>query len=179
MILTSPKFHVSSLSQQESYYKTQSFNDSTAPIKSVIFVRYRVELSVSDETGDVVFVAFDIETAKLTNIQAAEILVEGVYAQVDAELPWFVAEIVGKMYTFQLKLGEFNFPSKHQTFTVFRIFAEQQQSPLPRFVIEVEVPNAQLPGVSALASNVLLMRTPILRPSHPRLLIQLPNVNLH
>ncbi|KAG2275156.1 hypothetical protein Bca52824_057711 [Brassica carinata] len=43
------------------------------------------------------------QTAKLTNIQAAEILVEGVYAQVDAELPWFVAEIVGKTYTFQLK----------------------------------------------------------------------------
>ncbi|WZZ24193.1 hypothetical protein YC2023_007594 [Brassica napus] len=159
MILTSPKFHVSSLSQQESYYKTQSFNDSTAPIKSVIFVRYRVELSVSDETGDVVFVAFDIETAKLTNIQAAEILVEGVYAQVDAELPWFVAEIVGKMYTFQLNYI-------NDKFNILKTGV-------------AEVPNAQLPGVSALASNVLLMRTPILRPSHPRLLIQLPNVNLH
>ncbi|CAN7129872.1 unnamed protein product [Brassica rapa subsp. narinosa] len=154
MILPSAKFHVSSLSQQESYYKTQSFNDSTAPIRTVIFVRYRVELSVSNVTDDAVFVAFDIGMAKLTNIQAAEILVEGVYAKVDAELLRFVAEIFGKTYTFQLKIGEFNFPSKPQTFTIFCIFAERHQSPLPGFVIDVEVPDAHLPGVSALASNV-------------------------
>ncbi|KAL0796982.1 hypothetical protein Bca101_068359 [Brassica carinata] len=63
--------------------------------------------------------------------------VEGVYARVDTELPRFIAEIVGKTYTFQLKLGEFNFTSKHRTFTG-----------------GVEVPDAQLPGVSALASDV-------------------------
>ncbi|KAH0926538.1 hypothetical protein HID58_018794 [Brassica napus] len=118
------------------------------------FYRYRVELSVSDVTDDAVFVAFDIGMAKLTNIQAAEILVEGVYAKVDAELLRFVAEIFGKTYTFQLKIGEFNFPSKPQTFTISCIFAERHQSPLPGFVIDVEVPDAHLPGVSALASNV-------------------------
>ncbi|XP_013649562.1 uncharacterized protein LOC106354226 [Brassica napus] len=74
--------------------------------------------------------------AKLTNIQAAEILVEGVYAKVDAELLRFVAEIFGKTYTFQLKIGEFNFPSKPQTFTISCIFAERHQSPLPGFVID-------------------------------------------
>lgn len=95
-----------------------------------------MELSVSDVTDDAVFVAFDIGMAKLTNIQAAEILVEGVYAKVDAELLRFVAEIFGKTYTFQLKIGEFNFPSKPQTFTISRIFAERHQSPLPGFVID-------------------------------------------
>ncbi|KAH0922602.1 hypothetical protein HID58_022620 [Brassica napus] len=113
-----------------------------------------VRPSTTDVTDDAVFVAFDIGMAKLTNIQAAEILVEGVYAKVDAELLRFVAEIFGKTYTFQLKIGEFNFPSKPQTFTISCIFAERHQSPLPGFVIDVEVPDAHLPGVSALASNV-------------------------
>ncbi|CAG7871063.1 unnamed protein product [Brassica rapa] len=111
-------------------------------------------VNANDVTDDAVFVAFDIGMSKLTNIQAAEILVEGVYAKVDAELLRFVAEIFGKTYTFQLKIGEFNFPSKPQTFTISCIFAERHQSPLPGFVIDVEVPDAHLPGVSALASNV-------------------------
>ncbi|CAN6812219.1 unnamed protein product [Brassica oleracea var. botrytis] len=98
---------------------------------------YRVELSVADQTDDAVFVAFDMEMVKLTNIQASEaaqILGVGVDARVEDELPQFVADIVGKTFTFQLKLGEFNFTSKHQTFTISRIFTERQRAPLPAFV---------------------------------------------
>ncbi|KAL0676826.1 hypothetical protein Bca4012_004807 [Brassica carinata] len=78
-----------------------------------------------------------MEMVKLTNIQASEaaqILGVGVDARVEDELPQFVADIVGKTFTFQLKLGEFNFTSKHQTFTISRIFTERQRAPLPAFV---------------------------------------------
>lgn len=54
-----------------------------------------------------------------------------VNAHVDNELPQFVSDIVGKTYTFQLKLDEFNFTYKHQTFTIFLIISEEQRAPLP------------------------------------------------
>ncbi|CAN6846008.1 unnamed protein product [Brassica oleracea var. botrytis] len=85
---------------------------------AVASLRYRVELSVADNTGDAVFVAFDLDMAKLTNIPAAEA----------AEV------IVGSCITFQIKLGEFNFTFKHQTFTISRIFSVAQRAPLPDFV---------------------------------------------
>ncbi|KAG2270937.1 hypothetical protein Bca4012_073167 [Brassica carinata] len=43
----------------------------------------------------------------------------------------------GKNYIFQLKLGKFNFTSKHQTFTIPRIITEKQRPPLPDFFIHV------------------------------------------
>ncbi|XP_013607716.1 PREDICTED: uncharacterized protein LOC106314385 [Brassica oleracea var. oleracea] len=100
-------------------------------------LRYRVEFSVADHTDEAVFVAFDIEIAKLTNIQASEaahILGAGVDARVDNDFPPFLNEVVGKTFTFQLKLGEFNFTSKHQSFTVSRIISEHERAPLPAFV---------------------------------------------
>ncbi|CAN7027257.1 unnamed protein product [Brassica oleracea var. botrytis] len=98
------------------------------------YERYRVEFSVADHTDESVFVAFDIEIAKLTNIQASEaahILGAGVDARVDNDFPPFLNEVVGKTFTFQLKLGEFNFTSKHQSFTVSRIISEHERAPLP------------------------------------------------
>ncbi|WZZ44983.1 hypothetical protein YC2023_041242 [Brassica napus] len=98
---------------------------------------YRVAFSVADHTDAVVFVAFDTEIAKLTNIQASEaahILGAGVNARVDSDFPPFLNEVVGKTFTFQLKLGEFNFASKHQSFTVSRIISEHERAPLPAFV---------------------------------------------
>ena len=41
-----------------------------------------------------------------------------VNAHVNNELPQFIADIFGKTFIFQLKLGEFNFTLKHQTFTI-------------------------------------------------------------
>ncbi|CAF2270706.1 unnamed protein product [Brassica rapa] len=88
---------------------------------------YHVELSLADQTDDALFVAFDMEMVKLINIQtaeAAQITGVGANARVDAEMTQFVAGIVGKIFTFQLKLGEFNFTSKHQTFTISRIITK-------------------------------------------------------
>ena len=61
----------------------------------------------------------------------------GADARVDTELPQALAELVGKTYTFQLKLNDFNFTSKHQTFTISRIFPERALAPLPAFVVQV------------------------------------------
>ncbi|KAL0762803.1 hypothetical protein Bca101_078954 [Brassica carinata] len=86
---------------------------------------YRVILTVSDATDTAAFLGFDMEVAKLRNIQAskaAQIVGIGVDAQVDTDLPRSFAEIFGNTYTFQLKLKDFNFTSKHQTFTVSCVF---------------------------------------------------------
>ncbi|CAN7029358.1 unnamed protein product [Brassica oleracea var. botrytis] len=100
----------------------------------------RVIFTVSDDTDTEDFVSFDMEVARLTNIQASKaarivclrndsctILLTGlqgigVDAQVDIELHRSLAEIVGNTYAFQLKLKDFNFTLKHQTFTISRIF---------------------------------------------------------
>ncbi|KAF2572385.1 hypothetical protein F2Q70_00005133 [Brassica cretica] len=85
--------------------------------------------------------AFDMEMAKLTNIQASEaaqIVGIGVDAQVDTELPRFLADIVGKPYTFQLKLNISISP--HQTFTISLIFPERVLVPMPAFVEVANVP---------------------------------------
>ncbi|KAH0882827.1 hypothetical protein HID58_058923, partial [Brassica napus] len=49
---------------------------------------------------------------------------------------------------------DFNFSSKHQTFTISCIFTEQEPPPLPTFVIDggADVPVAELPGVETHSS---------------------------
>lgn len=59
----------------------------------------------------------------------------GVDAKVDRDLPRFLMDIVGGTYTFQLKLTPFNFTSKHQTFTVSRMFTVHERPPVPDFVV--------------------------------------------
>ncbi|KAL0813811.1 hypothetical protein Bca101_070254 [Brassica carinata] len=112
---------------------------------------YRVTLSVSDNTDTASFLAFDVEMAKLTNIQASE----AAQIVVDTELPRSLADIVGKTYTFQLKLNDFNFSSKHQTFTISRIFPERVFAPMPAFVVAdgVDVPVDAPPEVVAQPPN--------------------------
>lgn len=60
-------------------------------------------------------------------------------ARVDSDFPPFLNEVVGKTFTFQLKLGQFNFTSKHQSFTVSRIISEHERAPLPAFVNDVSI----------------------------------------
>lgn len=77
-------------------------------------LRYRVKLSASDSTDTTSSLPFDVEMAKLNSIhasEAAQIVGIGVDARVDTDLPGCLADIVGKTYTFQLKLNDFNFPS--------------------------------------------------------------------
>ncbi|KAH0894123.1 LOW QUALITY PROTEIN: hypothetical protein HID58_056552 [Brassica napus] len=94
---------------------------------------YRVALSLSDHTDSAAFLAFDMEVAKLTNIQASE----AAQIVVDTDFPQSLADIVGNTYTFQLKVTEFNFTSNHKTFTISRIFPQRKLAPMPASVVNV------------------------------------------
>ncbi|CAN6987169.1 unnamed protein product [Brassica rapa subsp. trilocularis] len=115
--------------------------------------------SVSNQTGSAVLVAFDEEMATITKIQAAYIVIFsgaayiGVNAKVDRELRQFITEIVGSTYTFQLKLIAFNFTSKHQTFTISRIFTVLERPTVPAFIIEVSVAPSDDCSVSAVSTK--------------------------
>lgn len=112
----------------------------------VAALEYRVILTVSDATDIAAFLGFDMEVVKLRNIQASEathIVGIGVDAQIDTDLPRFLAEIFGNTYTFQLKLKDFNFTSKHQTFTVSCVFPSQELAPAPAFVVNEGAPLKQ------------------------------------
>ncbi|KAF8088665.1 hypothetical protein N665_0532s0028 [Sinapis alba] len=122
------------LLRETSSFTCVSCNETNA----VASLRYCVTLSVSDSTDTVSFLGFDLEMAKLTSIQASEaaqIVGVGVDAHVDTALPRSLAELVGKTFTFQLKLNDFNFTPKHQTFTISRIFPERELAPMPAFVV--------------------------------------------
>uniref|UniRef100_M4E8X4 DUF223 domain-containing protein n=1 Tax=Brassica campestris TaxID=3711 RepID=M4E8X4_BRACM len=118
--------------------------------------RYRVVLSVSDNTGSAAFVGFDTEVAKLTNVlasEAAQIVGIGINAQVDTDLPQALAGIVGNTYTFQLRLTDFNFTANHQTFTISRIFPARELAPLPTFEEGVDVHEPAVPQTVAPVSD--------------------------
>ncbi|KAF2556408.1 hypothetical protein F2Q68_00016744 [Brassica cretica] len=105
------------------------FCDKTNDVAAALM--YHVELSVSDLKDDAVFVAFDMEIVTLTSIQASE-----------------AAQIL-------LKLGKFNFTSRHQTFTIPRIITEKQRPPLTDFFIhgDGQEPNDDVPVEKPVASN--------------------------
>ncbi|KAH0877002.1 hypothetical protein HID58_064396 [Brassica napus] len=130
----------------------------------VAALEYRVILTVSDATDTAAFLGFDMEVVKLRNIQASEaaqIVGIGVDAQVDTDLPRFLAKIFGNTYTFQLKLKDFNFTSKHQTFTVSCVFPSQELAPAPAFVVNVGrcTPEAAQPEVVATGSDAKVDNT--------------------
>ncbi|CAN6977815.1 unnamed protein product [Brassica rapa subsp. trilocularis] len=124
-------------------------------------LRYRVILSVSDDTGTSAFLGFDTEVAKLTHVfasEAAQIVGIGANAQVDIELSRSLADLVGSTYTFHFKLKDFNFTPNHQTCTISRIFPARELAQIPTFaeggeVTEPALPQSVAPGSDVRAAN--------------------------
>ncbi|KAL0707105.1 hypothetical protein Bca4012_073531 [Brassica carinata] len=100
-------------------------------------LRYRVEMSIADKTGEGLFVAFDGVMAKLHNMRAHEavnlLAGDGVNPE-ETDTPLFVLDMEGKTYTFQVKVGPYNFTANHQSFTISRILGEGDREPQPDFV---------------------------------------------
>ncbi|XP_009102346.2 uncharacterized protein LOC103828499 [Brassica rapa] len=137
------------LTREETSFSCVPCNETNAVAK----LRYRVILSVSDATGAAAFLGFDTEMSKLTHVlasEAAQIVGIGTNAQVDVVLPRPLADLVGRTYTFQLKLKDFNFTPNHQTFTISRIFPQRELAPNPTFAEEdVEVIEPAIPQSAA------------------------------
>ncbi|XP_033128410.1 uncharacterized protein LOC103853519 isoform X1 [Brassica rapa] len=137
------------LTREETSFSCVPCNETNAVAK----LRYRVILSVSDATGAAAFLGFDTEMSKLTHVlasEAAQIVGIGTNAQVDVVLPRPLADLVGRTYTFQLKLTDFNFTPNHQTFTISRIFPQRELAPNPTFAEEdVEVIEPAIPQSAA------------------------------
>ncbi|CAN7018624.1 unnamed protein product [Brassica oleracea var. botrytis] len=85
--------------------------------------RYRVEMSVTDETTEGLFVCFDGVMTKLHSIRASEaghlLAGEGVKPE-ETQAPPFVAAMEGKTYIFQVRVSSYNFKANHQTLTISR-----------------------------------------------------------
>lgn len=54
-------------------------------------------------------------------------------------MPPFVTTMIGKTYTFNVKLTTYDFSAAHQSFTVTRILEEHERLPLPDFVVNVSL----------------------------------------
>lgn len=55
----------------------------------------------------------------------------------ETDAPPFVRGMEGKSYTFQVKVGPYNFTANHQSFTISRILGEGERAPQPEFVEDV------------------------------------------
>ncbi|XP_048631400.1 uncharacterized protein LOC125606388 [Brassica napus] len=120
------------LIREETSFTCVPCNETNAVAK----LKYRVILSVSDDTGAAAFLGFDEEVASLTHVlasDAAQIVGIGTNAQVDIDLPRSLANLVGSTYTFQLRLKDFNFGPNHRSFTISRIFPARDLAPKPTF----------------------------------------------
>ncbi|KAG2286785.1 hypothetical protein Bca52824_046389 [Brassica carinata] len=87
-------------------------------------LRYRVEMAISDDTAEGIFIWFDGVLTKLHSIrasEAAQMLAEDGVNPEDTRLPPFIADMEGKAYTFQVRVTAFNFTEHHNTFTITRI----------------------------------------------------------
>ncbi|CAH2065592.1 unnamed protein product, partial [Thlaspi arvense] len=128
---------------------SSSFTCTTSPDSKVVeVIRYRVELSVSDCTDKAVFVALDTDMTKQTNTRAAYVGI-AVRGGIQKELSRVIKDIVGKNFTFQLKLYEYNFTSKDKPFTISRIFETHECLRTPTFVSPDgdDMPGDNMPGI--------------------------------
>ncbi|CAH8301200.1 unnamed protein product [Eruca vesicaria subsp. sativa] len=66
-----------------------------------------------------------------------------------------LTELENRAFTFQLKLTELNFTSKHMSFTISRIFEKHQRPPLPRFAEQGSnnQPGEVMPRAGAVSSK--------------------------
>ncbi|CAF1930177.1 unnamed protein product [Brassica oleracea] len=96
-------------------------------------LRYRVEMAISDDTAEGVFVWFDGVLTKLHSIrasEAAQMLAEDGVNPEDTRLPPFIADTEGKTYTFQVRVTAFNFTEHYKTFTITRIAEDHGRLPV-------------------------------------------------
>ncbi|XP_048596254.1 uncharacterized protein LOC111215923 [Brassica napus] len=141
------------LIREETSFTCVPCNETNAVAK----LKYRVILSVSDDTGSAAFLGFDEEVASLTHVlasDAAQIVGIGTNAQVDIDLPRSLANLVGSTYTFQLRLKDFNFGPNHRSFTISRIFPARDLAPKPTFSEGGEDTDQSLPQSVATGLDV-------------------------
>ncbi|KAF2618975.1 hypothetical protein F2Q68_00039852 [Brassica cretica] len=141
------------LIREETSFTCVPCNETNAVAK----LKYRVILSVSDDTGAASFLGFDEEVASLTHVlasDAAHIVGIGTNAQVDIDLPRSLANLVGSTYTFQLRLKDFNFGPNHRSFTISRIFPARDLAPTPTFSEGGEDTDQSIPQSVATGSDV-------------------------
>lgn len=55
----------------------------------------------------------------------------------EADAPPFVRDMEGRSFTFQVKVGPYNFTANHQSFTISRILSEGDREPQPDFADDV------------------------------------------
>ncbi|KAF3557129.1 hypothetical protein F2Q69_00016282 [Brassica cretica] len=84
-------------------------------------LRYRVEMAISDDTAEGIFVWFDGVLTKLHSIRASE--------AAQMLVTPFIADMEGKTYTFQVRVTAFNFTEHHKTFTITRIAEDHGRLP--------------------------------------------------
>ncbi|CAH8329587.1 unnamed protein product [Eruca vesicaria subsp. sativa] len=99
-------------------------------------LRYRVEMSISDNSGEGVFVCFDGVMSKLLSLKAADVaqmLAADDVNPEETQLPEIIGDMAGKIYTFQVRVSAYNFTPNHKTFTITRIISEGERVPQPDF----------------------------------------------
>ncbi|KAL0655100.1 hypothetical protein Bca4012_075684 [Brassica carinata] len=146
-----------------------SFKLSDSPLSMRLgdltaFFQITTPLAVANKTDEAVFVSFDGVITKLTNIGAAEsghIHDASIENPKDSQLPLLVTNLMGKTNTFHLRLTRFSCTSKHQTFTISRIFNEPNCPPVPDFFVDGGTggPLNDMSGASSLTTKVCAVLT--------------------